>query len=105
MSIIPHSKGYSGSDIALSNDIYDIIICGSDQLWNPFYLISEFFVKPEKRSIPMQPASERITSFLKGLRVLMQKIKILQQFSCVKKHVWHYLTEKRHGARPDYAVG
>lgn len=52
METIPHSRVYTSSDIASSNDVYDIFLCGSDQVWNPSYLRSEFlldFVQPEKK--------------------------------------------------------
>lgn len=53
---IPHSdKVYDAENIELANEMYDIFICGSDQIWNPGLLMHRAyfldFVKKEKRSI------------------------------------------------------
>lgn len=53
---IPHSKlSYNVNNIPESNEIYEIFICGSDQVWNPFLLAHKAyfleFVQKEKKRI------------------------------------------------------
>jgi len=42
---IPHSKEFTSATIFECNDIYDVFITGSDQVWNPMYLKSEYFLE------------------------------------------------------------
>ena len=52
---IPHSKSVFACDnINETNDLYDIFVVGSDQVWNPISIDSNFFlefVKPGKKKI------------------------------------------------------
>lgn len=41
---IPHSKEFTSSTIAESNELYDIFVTGSDQVWNPMYLLPEYLL-------------------------------------------------------------
>lgn len=44
MERISHLNVYTRNDIVSSNDVYDIFICGNNQVWNPCYLRSEFLL-------------------------------------------------------------
>ena len=41
---IPHSKEFTSDTISECNDIYDIFVTGSDQVWNPMYLLPEYLL-------------------------------------------------------------
>lgn len=59
-SNIPYSNQvYSALDMKEANKIYDIFICGSDQIWNPISMDENFFSNlwiNQKRRLRMQPA-------------------------------------------------
>lgn len=42
---IKHSKVYTKKDLKYCNQNYDIFICGSDQIWNPDYRESNYYLK------------------------------------------------------------
>ncbi len=55
------SVDYIGSDLASLDEKYDIYVCGSDQIWNPFYLdnpYAQYFYAPftKKKKVSYAPS-------------------------------------------------
>lgn len=77
-SLIPHSKVYTEENIKECIDDYDVFICGSDQIWNPFWWTDGYllgFVPKGKKKIAYAPSIARQQLSLDELNYLVQKIK------------------------------
>lgn len=91
---IPHTKLYTTQSIKAVNEMADILICGSDQIWNPGWWCKEYFLGFTKLPKISYAASCGVNTFTESQKKYMERcLKDFRAISVRETSLQHTLQE------------